>query len=88
NGGAFVTKRILDLIENHGAYIAEQGEFTKRAFLNGRIDLPQAEAVMDLISAKNEYAAKSSINQLKGRLHDEIKDIRNELFVNSPGSAM
>ncbi len=59
-------KKVLETVIGHGARPAEPGEFTKRAFLNGRIDLSQAEAVMDVISAKNEYALKSSLGQLKG----------------------
>ena len=59
-------KRVLDVVLKNGARPAEPGEFTKRAFLNGRIDLSQAESVMDVIQAKNEYALKSSLQQLKG----------------------
>lgn len=59
---------------------AEPGEFTKRAFLNGRIDLSQAEAVMDVIQVKNEYALKSSISQLKGSVLNTIKEIRNSII--------
>ena len=76
HGGVIVTKQILDLCIKAGARIAEPGEFTKRAFLNGRIDLSQAEAVTDLINAKSDYAAKSSINQLKGDLKNKIEEIR------------
>ena len=76
HGGIVVTKKILDICIKNGAKIAEPGEFTKRAFLNGRIDLSQAEAVMDLINAKNDYAVSSSISQLKGKLKEKIESIR------------
>ena len=80
HGGIVVVKRILQLILSKGIRIAEPGEFTKRAFLNGRIDLSQAESVMDLIHAKNEFAAKSSLKQLRGDLSDQIKDIREKIL--------
>ena len=82
HGGAYVTRRILELVLKNGARAAEPGEFTKRAFLNGRIDLTQAEAVIDVINAKNSYALKSSVNMLNGRLSTEIKKIREELIYN------
>lgn len=82
HGGAYVTRRILELVLRNGARPAEPGEFTKRAFLNGRIDLAQAEAVIDVINAKNNYALKSSVNMLNGRLSTEIKKIREELIYN------
>ena len=66
HGGMLVTRRILETVLKAGARLAEPGEFTKRAFLNGRIDLSQAEAVIDVINAKNEYALKSSVGQLRG----------------------
>ena len=66
HGGVFAMKRVLETVLKNGAEIAGPGEFTKRAFLNGRMDLSQAEAVMDVIQAKNEYALRSSIDQLKG----------------------
>lgn len=81
HGGALVTKKILELCLKNGARSAEPGEFTKRAFLNGRIDLSQAEAVMDLIQAKSEYALKSSVNQLKGSIHDEIVNTRKQMLL-------
>ena len=81
HGGALVTKKILELCLKNGARSAEPGEFTKRAFLNGRIDLSQAEAVMDLINAKSEYALKSSVNQLKGSIHEEIVKTREQLIL-------
>ena len=64
HGGMFVCKKILKLVLDNGARLADPGEFTKRAFLNGRMDLSRAEAVMDLISAENEFAAKNSVSQL------------------------
>ncbi|HAU84882.1 MAG TPA: tRNA uridine-5-carboxymethylaminomethyl(34) synthesis GTPase MnmE [Lachnospiraceae bacterium] len=81
HGGALVTKKILELCLENGARSADPGEFTKRAFLNGRIDLSQAEAVMDLINAKSEYALMSSVNQLKGSIHEEIVKIREQLIL-------
>ncbi len=82
HGGLEVMKKILHLLLKKGARLAEPGEFTKRAFLNGRIDLSQAESVMDLISARNELAAKTAISQLKGHLKDKITQLRNELIHN------
>lgn len=76
HGGVVVTKKILELVIRAGARPAEPGEFTKRAFLNGRIDLSQAEAVIGIIGAKNQYALQSSVNQLKGNIHAKIKEIR------------
>ena len=80
HGGIIVTKKILDLVLTHGARIAEPGEFTKRAFLNGRIDLSQAEAVIDLIHATNEQAVKNSVRQLSGNLWRKIKEIRDSVL--------
>ncbi len=80
HGGVYVVKRILELVLRKGARAAEPGEFTKRAFLNGRIDLSQAEAVMDVIQAKNEYALKSSIRQLRGSVRDRIRRIREQVL--------
>lgn len=82
HGGLEVMKKILHLLLKKGARLAEPGEFTKRAFLNGRIDLSQAESVMDLISARNELAAKTAISQLKGHLKDKIIQLRKELIHN------
>lgn len=76
HGGVFAMKKILELVIRAGARPAEPGEFTKRAFLNGRIDLSQAEAVIDVINAKNEYALKSSVSQLKGSVQKAIQEIR------------
>ena len=80
HGGVLVMQKILDTVVCHGARPAEPGEFTKRAFLNGRIDLTQAESVMDVISSKNEFALKSSISQLQGSLQKEIKELREKII--------
>lgn len=80
HGGIVVTRRILEAVLKHGARIAEPGEFTKRAFLNGRIDLSQAEAVSDIIQAKNEIALKNSLNQLRGKLYELIKELRERIL--------
>lgn len=80
HGGVFVTKRILETVIKYGARPAEPGEFSKRAFLNGRMDLSQAEAVIDIINSKNEYALQSSVNQLKGSVQKKINEIRNEII--------
>ena len=76
HGGVLVMQRILELVIKNGARLAEPGEFTKRAFLNGRIDLSKAEAVMDIISSKNKLALQSSVKQLQGAVYDKITDIR------------
>lgn len=80
HGGAMVTNRILQVVIRNGARLAEPGEFTKRAFLNGRIDLSEAEAVMDIIHAKNEFALKTSVKQLRGSVHDKIKELRDQIL--------
>lgn len=80
HGGVLVMKKILETVIKYGARPAEPGEFTKRAFLNGRIDLSQAEAVMDVIQAKNEYARKSSVSQLKGSVSRRIRKLREEIL--------
>ena len=80
HGGVYVMKRILETVIKYGARPAEPGEFTKRAFLNGRIDLSQAESVIDVISAKNEFALKSSMKQLSGAVSDAVKEIRGEIL--------
>lgn len=80
HGGILVMRKILDILVKHGARPAEPGEFTKRAFLNGRIDLSQAESVMDVISAQNEFALKSSMNQLNGNLSNEVKELREKIL--------
>ncbi len=76
HGGTLVMKRVLELIIKNGARPAEPGEFTKRAFLNGRIDLAQAESVLDLIKAGNDFAWKASMEQLKGSLSDAVRRMR------------
>lgn len=80
HGGVLLMQRVLETVLKKGARLAEPGEFTKRAFLNGRIDLSRAEAVMDLIHAKNEFALKSSVKQLKGSVANEIKSLRSEII--------
>lgn len=80
HGGMLVTRRILEAVLKAGARLADPGEFTKRAFLNGRIDLSQAEAVIDVINAKNEYALKSSVGQLRGSVSKRIKDLREKII--------
>ena len=80
HGGVYAMKRVLETVLKNGARIAQPGEFTKRAFLNGRIDLSQAEAVMDVIQAKNEYALQSSMQQLRGSVMRVIKKIREQLI--------
>ena len=76
HGGVYVMRRVLETVIRYGARPAEPGEFTKRAFLNGRIDLSQAESVIDVIHAKNEFALKSSMKQLSGSVSNAIKEIR------------
>ena len=80
HGGTYVVRRILETVIKYGARPAEPGEFTKRAFLNGKMDLSQAEAVIDVIHSENEYALKSSIGQLKGSVREEISDMRNKIL--------
>lgn len=80
HGGVFIMRRILELVLKSGARLAEPGEFTKRAFLNGRIDLSEAEAVMDMIHAKSELSLKSSVKQLKGSVSQKIKGLRSKLI--------
>lgn len=80
HGGILVMNRILDIVFKNGARPAEPGEFTKRAFLNGRIDLAQAESVIDVINAKNDFALKASMNQLSGAVSSEIHRIRKEIL--------
>lgn len=79
HGGIWASRRVLRAILEAGAYPAEAGEFTKRAFLHGRIDLSQAEAVIDIINAKNELAQKNAVSQAEGSLSAEIDSIRNRL---------
>lgn len=80
HGGAVVIQNILDLVLENGAQMAEPGEFTKRAFLNGRIDLSQAEAVMDVINSKTSKETKASLNQLEGHLSRYLEEIRKDLM--------
>lgn len=80
HGGVYAMKRILETVIKNGARPADPGEFTKRAFLNGRMDLSQAEAVIDVINAKNEYALKSSVSQLRGSVMEAIKEIREQII--------
>ena len=80
HGGNIIMRKILDLCLKNGAELAEPGEFTKRAFLNGRIDLTQAEAVIDVINSRSDKEAEASINQLEGNLSKKIKEIREDLI--------
>ncbi len=80
HGGVYVMQKILETVIKYGARPAEPGEFTKRAFLNGRIDLTQAESVIDVINSKNNFALKSSVNQLNGVLKDKISEVRSSII--------
>lgn len=80
HGGTLVMNKILELALKHGARPAEPGEFTKRAFINGRIDLAQAESVIDVINAQNDFALKASMDQLKGSLSEVIRSIRGKIL--------
>ena len=80
HGGIISVKKVLELILNNGARLAEAGEFTKRAFLNGRLDLSQAEAVMDMIKAKTDKSFETSLDQLEGSLSKKIREIRDILL--------
>lgn len=80
HGGNYVVKKILNELLHHGARLAEPGEFTKRAFLNGRIDLSQAEAVMKLISSQNDFSYQSALNQLEGEVSQYIEKIRQDIL--------
>lgn len=82
HGGVVVVNKVLEVVLKNGARPAEPGEYTKRAFLNGRIDLSQAEAVIDVINAKNEYALSNSVSQLKGVVSDKIIKIRKIIMEN------
>lgn len=79
HGGIATTNKVLEILLNNGARLAEPGEFTKRAFLNGRIDLLEAEATMDLISSKSDKARKMSLNTLTGETSNLIKDLRSDI---------
>ena len=83
HGGVLVMKEILDLLVHNGARLAEPGEFTRRAFLNGRIDLSQAEAVIDVITSKNEKAMKASVRQLRGSISGKVKELRSRILHNT-----
>lgn len=80
HGGILVLQKIIELVVRKGARVAEPGEFTKRAFLNGRMDLSEAEAVMDLIHSKNEFAMKASVGQLKGSVSSIIRELRSDIL--------
>jgi len=80
HGGAFVTKRILELLLTHGARLAHPGEFSKRAFLNGRIDLSEAEAIMDIIEANSDHALKLALNSLDGQVTQLINNLREDIL--------
>lgn len=80
HGGSLVTRRILEAVLNHGARLAEPGEFTKRAFLNGRMDLTQAEAVIDIIQSRTDLSRQAAVNQLEGRLKTEVRSMREEIL--------
>ena len=80
HGGVYVVQRVLETVLKNGARPAEPGEFTKRAFLNGKMDLSQAEAVIDVITSKNEYALQSSVSQLRGSVKKKIEKIRETLL--------
>lgn len=80
HGGILVMQKILSAVTDAGARLAEPGEFSKRAFLNGKMDLTRAEAVMDVIHSQNEYALRSSMNQLKGRLSEKVRNLREQII--------
>ena len=80
HGGVYVVQRVLETVLKNGARPAEPGEFTKRAFLNGKMDLSQAEAVIDVITSKNEYALQSSVSQLRGSVKKKIETMRETLL--------
>ena len=80
HGGVFIMQKILELVICNGARCAEPGEFTKRAFLNGRLDLSEAEAVMDLIQSQNDFALEASVNQLRGSVSSVIKEMRSRII--------
>ena len=80
HGGNYILQRVMQLLLEKGAFLAEPGEFTKRAFLNGRIDLSQAEAVMKMISSKNEFALQSAVKQLEGSVSKYIQQIREQIL--------
>ena len=83
HGGTYVVRKVMDLLIRKGVRTAEPGEFTKRAFMGGRIDMTEAEAVMDVINAESDMALSASVNQLTGRLRDEISDLREKILYNT-----
>ena len=83
HGGTYVVRKVMDLLIRKGVRTAEPGEFTKRAFMGGRIDMTEAEAVMDVINAESDMALSASVNQLTGRLRDEIRDLREKILYNT-----
>lgn len=80
HGGVYITKQVLEICIKNGARIAERGEFSKRAFLNGRIDLSQAEAISDIISAKNSYASELALKGIRGNISNFIEDLKEDLI--------
>lgn len=80
HGGMYVIQCVLDTVIKNGARLADPGEFTRRAFMNGRIDLSQAESVMDVISSENEFSRKNSLEQLRGSVHEKVSLIRNNIL--------
>ena len=80
HGGALVVRRILELALQNGARMAEPGEFTKRAFLNGRLDLSQAQSVMDIIKARTDASLRMAAGHLQGKFSDEIKAMRHDIL--------
>ncbi|MBR5116472.1 MAG: tRNA uridine-5-carboxymethylaminomethyl(34) synthesis GTPase MnmE, partial [Lachnospiraceae bacterium] len=80
HGGLYVLQRVLDAVLSAGVRLAEPGEFTKRAFLNGRIDLTQAEAVMDVIAAENDFSLRNAERQISGALYERIRSLREKLL--------
>ena len=80
HGGVYITNKVVALCLHHGARLAERGEFSKRAFLNGRIDLSQAEAISDIITAKNSYASSLALKGIQGSISHFIKDLKEDLI--------
>ncbi len=80
HGGILVAKKVLELLTKNGAVLAEPGEFAKIAFLNGKMDLSKAEAVIDIIGAKNEFALQASVNQLKGTVSEKVRSLRETIL--------
>ena len=80
HGGLYITQQVLRTVLDAGAYSAQAGEFTKRAFLNGKLDLNEAESVMDIISAKNKSAARTALFVKEGALSKRINSVKNDLL--------